>query len=569
VSVNTIVRPAMLIEQARFPEDRLVLPIAQRSRLSFGREPLIGALLSLLAYGLTAALVIPRFGAMTDALARVADASYVLFARGPHPEAIGFVWNPLPSLLAIPLVALKPLWPSLVREAIALNLVSALFGAVAVYYMLRIMRRLGLPRPLRWGVVALFALNPAVVFYAVNGMSDLMMGATMLAALDGLWGYLEGGRVADLLASGSWVAIGFLTRYEIAFWAIIVALTLAGGLIRLPRHAGSAHRYGDWIGGLLLFWLAPLICVSITWIFVNWTIMGDPLYFLRSAYGNTSSIGSGAYSYAPLNAANGSIGKTLAYVAQQAWLFPPVVAGLFGLLAFGLLGRYERHTRALVIVAATLAVPLLQLFMLYKGISAGWLRFFLDLVPFGFVSVVYTAQLLARRRGSGSRRLVWASCLLLLCAGDGGTLAAMLPSTHQLHYEQLQSLSGTDPVNAYIDAHPQLLVLTDSFLSFPILVRARQPKQFVMTSDLDFQTLLVNPFGRVDAFMVPRPTTVGKLDAINRHYPGLWQHGAPWAHLVTQFPGGYNWRLYIIDAPVSSSVRRPVYWFHTCVADCT
>ena len=39
-----------------------------------------------------------------DAMSRVANGYYVLFSRDPHLAAIGFVWNPLPSLAAIPLL---------------------------------------------------------------------------------------------------------------------------------------------------------------------------------------------------------------------------------------------------------------------------------------------------------------------------------------------------------------------------------------------------------------------------------------------------------------------------------
>lgn len=555
---------------ARFPEDDLILLPERRARSTFGRGPLVGGLLAALAYCLAGVFVVPRYGVMTDALARVADAFYVLFGRGPHPEAIGFVWTPLPSVLMLPLVALKGLWPPLAQEAIAANIVSAAFGGVAVYYLLRIVHRLAVPRGPRWAIAALFVLNPAVAFYATNGMSDLMMEATMLGAVDGLWGYLEEGSFPSLLVSGVWVAVGFLTRYEVAFWAAVVAGALALGLARHPLRRVSAQHQSTWIAGLLLFWLTPLVCAVATWVFANWMIMGDPLYFVRSSYGNASSIGSGAYAYGPLTAAHGSVGGTLAYILHQTLLFPPVAIGLLGLLAFGLRGRYERHTRALVLVAATLGVPLLQVLLLYRGISAGWLRFFLAFVPFGFVLVAYGVALLVRR---WPRHVAWAwvACLLVLAGGNGATYAMIAPTSSlhaELRYEPLQGQYVDRDVVAYLNAHPALAVLTDSFSSFPIIIQARRPKQFIITSDLDFKSILDYPFGRANAFLVPRPTTVGTLDAVNRRYPRLWSKGAPWAHLIAEFPGSYHWRLYAIDA---TGYRRPrgSYWFDTCVTACS
>jgi len=564
---TTLDSATSLATWARFPEDDVVLLPERRARSLFGREPLIGGLLAALAYCLVGVFIVPRYGVMTDALARVADAYYVLFGRGPHPEAIGFVWTPLPSILMLPIVALKGLWAPLAQEAIAANIISAAFGGVAVYYLLRILRRLGLPQGLRWAIAALFALNPAVAFYATNGMSDLMMEATMLGAVDGLWGYLEEGNFPSLLVSGIWVAVGFLTRYEVAFWAVVVAVALVFGLARHPLRRVSTQRRGTWIAGLLLFWLAPLVCAVTTWLFVNWMIMGDPLYFVRSSYGNASSIGSGAYVYGPLTLAHDSVGGTLAYVLRQALLFPPAAIGLVGLLVFGLRGRYERHTRALILVAATLGVPLLQVLLLYRGISAGWLRFFLAFVPFGFVLVAYGAGLLAAR---WPRWLAWAACLLVLAGGNGATYAMMAPTSsmhNALRYEPLQTQHQDGGIVAYLNAHPDLTVLTDSFSSFPIIIQGQRPKQFIITSDIDFKSILNYPFGRATAFLVPRPTTVGALDAVNRRYPQLWSKGEPWAHLIAEFPGDYHWRLYAIDA---TGYHRPrgSYWFRTCVTAC-
>nr|MDQ2832130.1 glycosyltransferase family 39 protein [Chloroflexota bacterium] len=363
---------------ARFPEDDLALPAVQQSRTRFGREPWIGGICATLIYGLLGVLIVPRYGVMTDAFARVANAFYVVFSRDPHLEAIGFVWNPLPSMLMVPLVLLKGIWPALVREAIAANLISALFGGIGMFYMLRILRRLGLSGRLRWTIAILFALNPAMLFYAVNGLTDVMMGTTLLAATDGLWAYLEEGSFSELLASGVWVAVGFLIRYEVVVWAGLVGVALAYGLARLPVRALPAQRRADWIAGLLLFWLTPLVCVVITWIFYNWIIMGDPLYFMRSTYGNEASVATGAYAYGPMNAARHSIGGTFAYLGRQTLLFPPVTVVLVALLLFGLKGRLDRHVRALILVAAAVAVPLLQVLLLYRGDSPGWLRFFLS-----------------------------------------------------------------------------------------------------------------------------------------------------------------------------------------------
>ena len=44
-----------------------------------------------------------------DAWSRTANGMLILFSRDPHIAAVGFVWNPAPSILQLPLIL--ALWP--------------------------------------------------------------------------------------------------------------------------------------------------------------------------------------------------------------------------------------------------------------------------------------------------------------------------------------------------------------------------------------------------------------------------------------------------------------------------
>jgi hypothetical protein len=507
--------------------------------------------------------IIPRYGEMVDTVARTANAFYVLFSRYPHLGAIGFVWTPLPSLLALPLVALKNVWPGLVQDAVALNMVSALFGGLAVFFLLRMLRRLNVPGPVRWALAALLTLNPFVIFYATNGMTDMMMAATLLGAVDGLWAYLEDGYAEHHLAvSGLWMAIGFLMRYELLPWALVVAGALAVGLARLPQHERPAFGCWHWMGGALLVWLTPLGYAVALWLFFNWTIMHNPFYFQHGAYGNDAAVGTGAYLWGPLEAARGHIVATLAVVGRQTAIFPPVVVGLVGLLAYGLWGCHERHTRALVVMAGTLGVPLLHVMLVYIGSGDPlWLRFFLTFIPFGIVSLAYTARLASTWKtppvgARALRGLIWTACIVGVAAGDGVSgYEFFVPAAAPTHFEPLSPISvmtgaaASRFLDAYLNAHPRFTVLADSWQAFPVLISLQHPERVVTTSDPDFKQTLDDPIGRVNAFLVPVPKGASKLDAVDRLYPDLWAHGAPWAHLIADFPGGVHFRLYAIGAP--------------------
>ena len=73
-----------------------------------------------------------------DATSRVANAGYVLMSRDPHLSAIGFVWNPLPSLVEIPVLLFARWWPELRTHGLAGVVQSALFMAGSALMVRRI-----------------------------------------------------------------------------------------------------------------------------------------------------------------------------------------------------------------------------------------------------------------------------------------------------------------------------------------------------------------------------------------------------------------------------------------------
>ncbi|HYM83184.1 MAG TPA: hypothetical protein VEY67_03410, partial [Candidatus Dormibacteraeota bacterium] len=88
--------------------------------------------------------------------------------------------------------------------------------------------------------------------------------------------------------------------------------------------------------------------------------------------------------------------------------------------------------------------------------------------------------------------------------------------------------------------------LIDSSSGFAVILQSSHPRQFVITSDRDFDAALQSPqaFG-VRYFVVPEDVGYAKLDAVNRAYPELYRTGGGIAHLVRTFSeGGTSWRVY-------------------------
>src|ERR1700730_17739804 len=153
-------------------------PSVPRLRLGIG----VGACLALY---LAAAvdLVLIRHAVLADALSRVAGSYFALYSRDPHLAAIGFVRMPLPSLLTLPLLPFKAIFPALTQAGFAANIVSAVFMAGAVVQVYGILSDAHVERWLRLGLTALFALQPMLVYTGANGSSEAILLFFLLVAV--------------------------------------------------------------------------------------------------------------------------------------------------------------------------------------------------------------------------------------------------------------------------------------------------------------------------------------------------------------------------------------------------
>lgn len=140
--------------------------------------------------------------------------------------------------------------------------------------------------------------------------------------------------------------------------------------------------------------------------------------------------------------------------------------------------------------------------------------------------------------------------------GEGFLLRPMIHIGPYLESDSplAQYTAGRD-VAAYLDSLglPEGRVLLDSSSGFPIILQSRDPRQFVITSDRDFQAAVQAPpsFG-IRYLVVPEDAGYAKLDALNRAYPGLYETGAGIARLVRTFSeNGAAWRIYDVGTEVA------------------
>lgn len=498
-----------------------------------------------------------------DALSRVANAFYVLFSRNPHLGAIGFVWNPLPSMFELPPVALWRWFPPIASDALAGVFVTSVASAAIAFALHRALLWAEVSKVTSLVFVLCLALHPFMFLYGANGMSEMIFACFLVICLLNYLSWKDDYAVSRLVIAGCALAMAFWARYEaVAFGVGLFAVVLSDALRRAPadaqarllmsRRAYRRFRSQErlwYAAATALVLLLPAVYSGIVWMVLNAEIMHDPLYFLHSAYSNLSltSMLSSASKY---RAIEHHPVRVLLFMWQRIWIFVvPVGMLLVYRLIRGRLVRWE--TLQLLVLAAS--IPSLQFFLLLHGASYGWLRFFFYPLPIAVAWWAYEMRLDARQLERWWRELAqvaMAASIVISGVFTGLIMernANVAPEEYSLIHidknEVIQQLRIEQQIAQYINQDlPRATVLMDSYSAFDIILHVRQPRHLVITSDYDFANALRYPWTyHVQYILVPDPVNGYQFDAVNRTYPTLYAHGAPWARLEKSFG---IWKLY-------------------------
>src|SRR5215210_390261 len=262
---------------------------SRRPRWSAEAAVFLGLLALYLA--VAAWLVFGQHSIMEDALSRVANASYVIYSREPKLANLGFVWTPLPSLLMMPLLPLKYLWPALVEQGFLANVMSAVVMAASARALTGLLGALGVARKASIGLAIAFGLQPMIIWFGANGMTEALLLLFLLLTARELVQWLTDNDFRHLMGAGAYLALGYLTRYEmLAAGCAAIALV---GAVTWWRTAGGrvARRQGAFANVLLI--AAPLVAAFTLWAVASWVIVGHPFDQFTSPYGNSALVASG------------------------------------------------------------------------------------------------------------------------------------------------------------------------------------------------------------------------------------------------------------------------------------
>lgn len=568
-------------------------------------------LVSFLGYLVAAAILVLGFHSIVgDAWSRVGNADYMLFSRDPHLAAVGFVWGPLPSLLALPLLVFWRIWPDLVAVGFAGSIVSAACMAAAAWQIWEAANDWGVGGRTRAAIVALFALHPMIIYYAANGMSEAIFLLTLIVAARYVARWLRDGSLAALVVSGIALALGYLTRYE----AIPAALGAAAlvGIVGAIRARGTGRRRA--LTGLAdaTVLLVPAVAAFVGFAFASLVIVGNPFEQFTSVYGIASQLAIVANDVRVQTGQGSAAG--FVYIARQVVGLSPAVLVLVPL---GLIVGGRRPNAAAMAVLGTLGVVVAwSVFGFLTGRTLGWLRYSIAVIPLdcllaaallgsragrlpaflpapssirGVAVPWRLLEAIARvvRRGAGlvaravparlsgaTRPHRWATALLVLLLvvtvpvgtltmldernnpQEGGEGFLLRPLVHIGPEFGTVSPLGQYEVGREVAAYVDSLglrdgqVLVDVSSGFTVVLQSMRPRQFVITTDRDFQAALSSPqsFG-VRYLLVPENVGYAELDALNRAYPGVYNDPSGIGTIVRTFSAGGNaWRLIDVGA---------------------
>ena len=495
-----------------------------------GRESAVVFLVPFVAYtALGWRVVLGQHVVVFDAMSRLAHAYFVWWNTPPKLTAIGFVWPPISTIAFLPAALVKPLATSL----LALPLTTAFFAGLMFVFLDRTLKLLELGRRYRFPLLVAFGLNPMIAFYASNGMSEVVYLAFLTGAVYSFLRWYVERRATLLITTGALFAVGVLSRYEVFTWAIVLTGVIGAALIR-------QHVRREELEGALISFLVPIAYGVGLWLFFNWLILHDALFWLRHQAPGTAAIPPGQSASIQVATAGPPLGAR--HVAGELlalnWhLFPLTLLVVAGL---GLLFLLRRDLMAVTLgVLIALNASFTGLIVYFsRSESYIQLRYNMRAMPLALIGVGW---LFVSMRGR-ARPAVALGALVALLAGLPVTWHTM--QTFKVQYlEQAftralatgKDQEGTESRGGYgVGIAPQRdlagyltrhvhgtdAILTDDAQTFSVMLLSGRPGLFldrIDKGDLYWLKVLDAPFGRVRYLLASE----GKDDLVLQHYPGL------------------------------------------------
>ena len=290
-----------------------------------------------------------------DAKAHLVVARRVLDSLTPEYSQIGAVWLPLPHLLNLLPVQIDWLY----RTGLSGVAISVLSFALACYAIARIVLRVTESRAAATIGVAMFAINPDVLYLQSTPMTEPLLFGLVMMSIALVYDWVASESVAQgfspaaekrARAQAGWcLVLACLTRYEA--W-MVTAAVLVLATVALWRRG-----------------LSPVASLKSTANLAIYPVLAIVAFFFHSWFTTGAWFVTGGF-YVPDNVATGSVyGSFMTVVYGMRTLIgtPFVLLALAGVLTVAARGLLRAEHAASLVVLALVALMALPAYAFFNG----------------------------------------------------------------------------------------------------------------------------------------------------------------------------------------------------------
>ncbi len=332
-----------------------------------------------------------------------------------------------------------------------------------------------------------------------------------------------------------------LVRYDAIPFGGAFALAIA--LTMLPT---NLRRGRSQIGANVIVYITPVAFMTILWIYFNWQIQHDPLYFLRSEYSNAFLVRDTSLST--------EVQQLRASVVAFGWYVFKITAALSPMLLVALVAlvvlSVQRHDTAFLgLIALLLVVPAFQAVSYRSGQTFGFLRFYITLIPAG---VIAATELIHAAQKLQWKRWLYTALLFGVAVGNISTALAMATfvkpqsvcnqtdTPEQTFIESLahplqivNACRDEREMAAYITANIDRRAILTDVSGNSVVVFTGHPDLFVLLSDRDFVRVANSP--KATNYVLTAHRTGGpEFRALDSYFPDLETDKPPGLTLAYQ-----------------------------------
>jgi hypothetical protein len=443
----------------------------------------------------------------------------------------------------------------------AASLTSAITMAGAAYQLLSALREWGLSRIPRLVLTAFFVLNPMILLYGGNGMSEGLYLFTLVSATRYFLRWIHSGDLRSLAYAAIALGFSYLTRNEAI--AAIIAGAVGVALVSYWRARGEqSSRRATALADAAIFAI-PGVVAAAGWAIASYVITGSFFGQLSSIYGNRNS-----EKYVSHKSFSGR-SDYLFHAITSLWPLIPVVLIVAVILA---VRRHDARILApLTVLGGAFGFDVLALL---KNDIQAFYRYFIVAIPLevllvGSIAACLTSSyvkagtqdFMPADSSTHSTVLRNAGAVLVIVAlmlpGTITTAGAMFnPNVAPEEYQQLNFIFAAHPnasermfegqyssvlrLSSYLsrlDLPNADIIVDDTSGCIPaVITTISQPKLFVIPNDRKFQRTLADPLTFNAHYILESEPSNNPVTAPNISYPTLWKTGAGFTREIHQIP---------------------------------